>query len=189
MLGDSYYYGEHSEVVQDARDGGGFAPQVPATAPTSSGAAAHRAVAAQWYVRACRASAAGMDRSRADWRGLAADARARWNLAWMHMMGVPMARSDRLYRSDGEHAAGGSAGTSGALEGEVDLDASLHFLTESLKRDRTGLATVLQPILQGGGTQVLAMWRRILLWLPGSDTDPVTMATGLLKHLGISWGQ
>ena len=188
MLGDSYYYGEHSETLQSAGDDGAFAPQAPSNVP-SQGAAAHRAVAAQWYVRACRASAAGMERSRADWRGLAADARARWNLAWMHMMGMPMARGDRLYRSDGEHAVSSRADASGALESKVDLDASLHFLTESLKRDRTGLATVLQPILQGGGTQVLAIWRRMLLWLPGSDTDPMTMATGLLKHLGISWGQ
>jgi hypothetical protein len=61
-------------------------------------------------------------------------------------------------------------------------------LEESLQRDRTGLATVLGPVLTSGGTRVLGIWRTMLRWMPGVGDDPVAMATGLLRRLGMSWG-
>ena len=74
----------------------------------------------------------------------------------------------------------------GAIAAGVAMVSGAAYATPKLPCDTAQLIVPWKP---GGGTQVLAMWRRMLLWLPGSDTDPVTMATGLLKHLGISWGQ
>ena len=216
LLGDLHYYGDIAAMdaaaaaAADGAAGSGGGGTVVALKgagerATRAQEATGRAAAARWYVAACRASEGGRSRSRADYRGLASDARARWNLAWMHLVGAPMGEDAKKFRC--RRGRGGGAAAAGAAvaeedkkkkkkkEGEeeeeeedADLVAALHFLEESLQRDRTGLATVLGPVLTSGGTRVLGIWRTMLRWMPGVGDDPVAMATGLLRRLGMSWG-
>ena len=83
MLGDLHYYGDAAAAEAAAAAagvdglGGGVALKGGRKLRQEE---TGRSTAARWYVAACRASEAGRSRSRADWRGLASDARARWNL-------------------------------------------------------------------------------------------------------------
>ena len=97
-------------------------------------------------------------------------------------------RSSEKVRSAAAPTAAAASESAEEPAEDEDLVAALHFLEESLQRDRTGLATVLGPILSTGGTRVLGVWRTMLRWMPGAADDPVAMATSLLRRLGMSWG-
>ena len=111
LLGDLHYYGDVAAADAAAAaaaaagatssSGGGTVVALKGGAgdrATRAQEATGRAAAARWYVAACRASEGGRSRSRADYRGLASDARARWNLAWMHLMGAPMGEDAKRFR-------------------------------------------------------------------------------------------
>ena len=104
-----------------------------------------------------------------------------------------MGAAERRFRCRNSRAApitatAAESAEQASAEEDEDLVAALHFLEESLQRDRTGLATVLGPVLDAGGTRVLGVWRTMLRWMPGGADDPVAMATSLLRRLGMSWG-